>query len=53
MSKPRINRRTAEEEIDRLETFVRRMERRYETSSEDRASAVIRKRVKEIAEIAQ
>lgn len=49
----RVRQTTLDREIERLDTFVRRMERRYESSSEDMIAAIRHERVKETAEIAQ
>lgn len=48
----RVRETTLDREIERLETFVRRMERRYETSSKDMLAAIRHERAKETAEIA-
>lgn len=52
VSRPRVVEEPIEETVRRLEAFVRRMERRYECSSDDMASAV-RGGAKETAEVAR
>lgn len=48
-----IRRESVDETINRLETYIRRFERRYECSSETMARAVARGKMRETAEIAR
>ena len=49
----RVRREPVEQTIQRLETYVRRMEHRYEVTSEDVLQDVREGRMKETAEIAR
>ncbi len=49
----RVRRESVEDTISRLETYVRRFERRYECTSEAMLSAVVNKFQRETAEIGQ
>ena len=52
-SKPRVVSRTVDQEIQRLETYVGRMEARYERDSAEAAAALASGSLKETAEVAR
>lgn len=52
-SRPRVVSLSVDQEIERLETYVRRMEARYECDSAKAAQAVAKGRMKETAEVAR
>jgi hypothetical protein len=52
-TKPRIVQEPVEDTIRRLETFVARMERRYECSSDCMSDAIAQGKARETAEVAR
>ena len=52
-SEPRVVRHSVGEEIERLQTYVGRMERRYECSSANAVKAVAKGKMRETAEVSR